>query len=203
MLWVDPATLTVLSLSSWIYFLWSLLPINNTGSSTGPPLVPVRRWCGSRIQDYIQIRGPCITRGPCTPSVLTPKGVPILRGSQYPYYTGCSRCDCMRVIGYLLLHGCLSCDLQGHLCSSTHLMVTSSFVSGLCIFILENESQHTYDHSEVGCMMLESDVIISGREQLWTFSMGKALGSTQRFHQRIRVVYRSACVAMSFERNFS
>ena len=28
----------------------------------------------------------------------------------------------MRVVGYLLPHRCFSCGLQGHLCSSTHLV---------------------------------------------------------------------------------
>ena len=31
-------------------------------------------------------------------------------------------CNWMRVVGYLLPHGCLSCGLQGNLCSSTHLV---------------------------------------------------------------------------------
>ena len=34
--------------------------------------------------------------------------------------------DWTRVVGYLLPHGCVSCDLQGHLCSSTHLVNVAS-----------------------------------------------------------------------------
>ena len=46
----------------------------------------------------------------------------------------CSGRDWMKVVGYLLPHGCLSCGLQGHWCSSTNLVSFASEIRPWLIY---------------------------------------------------------------------